>query len=170
MDRYTSVARALHWILAVPIIVNLVLGIGHDALPKDWAVMPVHKSIGLTVLALTLARLAWRVGHRPPSLPSAMPVWEKAAAHATHGVFYAFMILVPLTGWVMTSAGTRPLNWFFLFDVPKFAVGKEDAIVGLSRGAHELLPWLWVALIILSVDSVLFSRRGRGVSDVASLT
>lgn len=58
MDRYTSVARALHWILAVLIIVNLVLGIGHDALPKDWAVMPVHKSIGLTVLALTLARLA----------------------------------------------------------------------------------------------------------------
>ena len=115
MDRYTSVARALHWILAVLIIVNLVLGIGHDALPKDWAVMPVHKSIGLTVLALTLARLAWRVGHRPPSLPSAMPVWEKAAAHATHGVFYAFMILVPATGWIMTSAGTRPLNWFFLF-------------------------------------------------------
>ena len=155
MDRYTSVARALHWILAVLIIVNLVLGIGHDALPKDWAVMPVHKSIGLTVLALTLARLAWRVGHRPPSLPSTMPVWEKAAAHVTHGVFYAFMILVPLTGWIMTSAGTRPLNWFFLFDVPKFGVAKGDAIVGLSHEAHELIPWLWSALIIVHILAAL---------------
>jgi len=170
MDRYNGVARALHWAMALLIILALVLGIGHDALPKDWAVIPIHKSIGLTVLALTLVRIVWRLANPAPRLTVAMPSWEKGAAHATHALFYIFMIVLPLSGWIMTSAGTRPLNWFFLFDVPKFAVGKEDAIVGLSRGAHELLPWLWVALIILSVDSVLFSRRGRGVSDVASLT
>jgi cytochrome b561 len=155
MDRYTSVSRALHWIMAVLIIVNLVLGIGHDALPKDWAVMPVHKSIGLTVLALTLARLAWRLGHRPPLLPAAMPGWEKTAAHATHFVFYAFMILVPLTGWIMTSAGTRPLNWFFLFDVPKFAVTKGDILVGISGEGHELMGFAWAALIILHIAAAL---------------
>jgi cytochrome b561 len=155
MARYTTVARALHWIIAILILGNLFFGFAHDALPKDWAVMPVHKSIGLTVLALTLVRIAWRLTHPAPPLPTAMPAWEKGAAHATHLVFYALMLILPLSGWIMSSAGTRPLNWFFLFDVPKFAVGKEDAIVGLSRGAHELLPWLWVALIILHIGAAL---------------
>lgn len=155
LDRYTFVARALHWIMAVLIIANLILGIGHDALPKDWAIMPVHKSIGLTVLALTLVRLGWRLGHRPPLHPVAMPGWEKAAAHATHFLFYAFMLLVPLTGWIMTSAGTRPLNWFFLFDVPKFAVTKGDILVGVSGEGHEIMGFAWAALIILHIAAAL---------------
>lgn len=155
MDRYTCVARALHWIMAVLIIVNLALGIAHEALPEDWAVMPVHKSLGLTVLALTLVRLGWRVGHRPPPLPAAMPGWEKGAAHATHFLFYAFMVLVPLSGWIMTSAGTRPLNWFFLFDIPKFAVTKGDAIVDLSGEGHEIMGFAWAALILVHIAAAL---------------
>ncbi|BBF68703.1 cytochrome b [Sphingomonas bisphenolicum] len=155
MARYTSVARTLHWAIAILILLNLFFGFAHDALPKEWAVMPVHKSIGLTVLALTLVRIVWRLTHPAPPLPAAMPAWEKGAAHATHVLFYALMLILPLSGWIMSSAGTRPLNWFFLFDVPKFGVGKEDAIVGLSRGAHELLPWLWVALILLHVGAAL---------------
>lgn len=155
MDRYSHVARALHWIMAILILFNLFLGFAHDALPREWKVMPVHKSIGLTVLALTVARIMWRFTRSAPPLPAEMPAWEKGTAHLTHFAFYAFMLVLPLTGWVMTSAGDRPLNWFFLFDVPKFAVGKEDAIVGLSRGAHELLPWLWVALIALHIGAAL---------------
>ncbi|WP_416462385.1 cytochrome b [Sphingomonas sp. VDB2] len=155
MARYTSVARTLHWAIAILILLNLFFGFAHDALPKEWAVMPVHKSIGLTVLALTLVRIVWRLTHPAPPLPAAMPAWEKGAAHATHVLFYALMLILPLSGWIMSSAGTRPLNWFFLFDVPKFGVGKEDAIVGLSRRAHELLPWLWVALILLHVGAAL---------------
>lgn len=155
MTRYTSVARALHWIIAVLIVANLVFGFAHDALPKDWAVMPVHKSIGLTVLALTLVRIGWRIGHPSPRLPAAMPAWEKGAAHATHALFYAFMILVPLSGWIMSSAGTRPLNWFFLFDVPKFAVTQGDAIVGLSGEGHEIMGFAWAALILVHIGAAL---------------
>ncbi|MES2174761.1 MAG: cytochrome b [Pseudomonadota bacterium] len=155
MARYTTVARALHWIIAVLILGNLFFGFAHDALPKDWAVMPVHKSIGLTVLALTLLRIVWRLTHRAPPLPAAMPAWEKGAAHATHFIFYALMLVLPLSGWIMSSAGTRPLNWFFLFDIPKFGLGKEDAIVTLSRSAHELLPWIWAALILIHIGAAL---------------
>ncbi|WP_176597146.1 MULTISPECIES: cytochrome b [Sphingobium] len=155
MDRYSNVARALHWILAILIIFNLFLGFAHDALPKDWKVMPVHKSIGLTVLALTVARILWRFTRETPPLPAAMPAWEKGAAHATHFAFYAFMLLVPLTGWIMSSAGDRPLNWFFLFDVPKFAVSKGDAIVGISGEAHEVLGFVWAALIVVHVLAAL---------------
>lgn len=155
MTRYTVVARALHWIMAALIIANLVLGFTHEALPRDWGVMPLHKSIGLTVLALTVCRIVWRLTHRPPFLPKEMPGWEKSAAHVTHLAFYALMLVVPLSGWIMTSAGSRPLTWFALFDVPKFAVGREDAFTGLAHEAHELLPWLWSALLLLHIGAAL---------------
>src|SRR3546814_3359133 len=83
MDRYGKVARALHWIMAILILFNLFLGFAHDALPRDWKVMPVHKSIGLTVLALAVARILWRFTRRAPALPAGMPAWERGAAHAT---------------------------------------------------------------------------------------
>lgn len=155
MGRYNNVARALHWIIAILIIFNLFLGFAHEALPRDWKVMPVHKSIGLTILALTVLRLLWRLTHKGPPLPAGMPVWEKGAAHVTHFAFYAFMAVMPLTGWIMSSAGNRPLNWFFLFDVPKFAVSKSDAIVGLSGGAHEIGAFVWAALIVVHVLAAL---------------
>lgn len=155
MERYSLVARTLHWIMAILILFNLWLGIAHDSLPKNWQVMPVHKSVGLTVLALAAARLIWRLTHRPTPLPDALPAWERGAAKATHYAFYVFMLLVPLSGWIMTSAGSRPLSWFFLFDVPKFAVSKGDAIVGISGETHEILGYLWIALLILHVAAAL---------------
>ena len=155
MDRYTFVARALHWIIAILILFNLWLGFAHDALPKGWQVMPVHKSVGLTILARTILRILWRLTHRPPPLPLAMPAWEKLVARATHYVFYGFMLLMPLTGWIMTSAGNRPLTWFFLFDVPKFAVSKGDPIVSFSGEAHEIVGFLWAALILLHIAAAL---------------
>ncbi len=141
--------------MAILILFNLWLGLGHDSLPRDWQVMPVHKSVGLTVLVLALLRLIWRLTHRPTPLPGGLPAGESAAAKLTHYIFYAFMLLVPLSGWIMTSAGNRPLNWFFLFDVPKFAVSKGDAIVGISSEVHELLGYAWIALLVLHVGAAL---------------
>ncbi|MEJ7932798.1 cytochrome b [Sphingobium sp. AN558] len=155
MVRYSAVARTLHWIMAILILFNLWLGLFHESLPKEWKVMPVHKSVGLTVLALTILRIIWRLTHKPPPLPLAMPRWETAAANVTHMLFYAFMLLVPLTGWIMSSAGDRPLNWFFLFDVPKFAVSKGDAIVGVSHDAHGLMGYVWTVLIALHIGAAL---------------
>ena len=155
MDRYNIVARALHWIIAILILFNLWLGFAHDFLPKDWQVMPIHKSVGLTVLTLTLMRVLWRLTHKPPPLPAQMPGWEKLTANATHLAFYIFMMVMPLTGWIMSSAGNRPLNWFFLFDVPKFAVSKGDAVVAFSGETHEIAGFLWAALILLHVAAAL---------------
>ena len=155
MERYSLVARVLHWTIALLILFNLWLGFAHDSLPRDWQVMPVHKSVGLTVLALTLLRILWRFARPAPALPAGMPRWEQRVAKGTHFAFYALMLLIPLTGWIMTSAGTRPLNWFFLFDVPKWPVTKGDAIVGLSGETHEVGAFLWAALILLHVLAAL---------------
>jgi cytochrome b561 len=152
---YGRVARALHWSIAVLVIANIALGLFHDGLGNLFPAMPIHKAIGVTVLALTLVRIGWRLGHAPPPLPAAMPRWEKRAARTTHLAFYALLLVLPLSGWVMSSAGKYPLTWFWLFDIPKFAVTKGDAAVGLSRSAHEALGLAFAALAALHVAAAL---------------
>ncbi|WP_206240552.1 cytochrome b [Novosphingobium terrae] len=154
-QRYNRGARLLHWTIALLIIANILIGIAHAYVNKDWPVIPLHKSIGLTVLALTLLRIVWRLTHRPPALPVQMPGWEKGAAHGLHGLFYALMLVLPLTGWVMSSAGQYPLRWFNLFAVPKFAVAKGSALVEVSRGSHGVLGLVFGALIVLHMAAAL---------------
>lgn len=153
--RYSAVAIALHWTIALFVIINLVVGIGHDAVPALRAWMPAHKSIGITVLVLTLARLAWRLGHRAPPLPAEVKGWERGAAHAVHGLFYVVLILLPLSGWAMVSSPDRkkPLDWFGVFDVPFLSVSRETAHFG--GGAHGLLGWLMLALVVIHIAGAL---------------
>ncbi|MGV3769412.1 MAG: cytochrome b [Sphingobium phenoxybenzoativorans] len=153
--RYSQVARWLHWTIALLVIFNIVGGIFHDALGKAFPVMPLHKAAGITILFLTLARIVWRLSHPAPPLPSAMPAWEKLAANATHFAFYALLLIVPLTGWIMTSAGDRPLTWFWLFDIPKFGVTKGEAVVDISRGGHGVLGLLFGLLALLHIGAAL---------------
>ncbi|GEM73484.1 cytochrome b [Sphingomonas aquatilis] len=156
--RYSTVAIAFHWTIAVLIIANLIIGIGHDGIPALRALMGAHKAIGITVLALTLARVAWRIAHRPPPLPAHMPGWEKGLAHATHWSLYLLMLALPLTGWLMVSAPptegpARPLTWFGLFDIPRLPASAGAA--GFGHEAHELLGWVMVALVVLHVAGAL---------------
>ncbi len=154
-DRYTGVAIALHWVIAALILINLYLGLAGDSLPKDWKVMPVHKAVGITVLALTLVRIGWRVAHPAPPLPAGMPAWERTAAKVNHFAFYALMMVLPLTGWAMVS-GTdkrRPLDWFGVFDIPYLPVSK--AVGGVGHELHEVLGWAMLALVVLHVAAAL---------------
>lgn len=153
--RYNSVARTLHWLIAVLVILNIVGGLFHDEIGGAIPVMPLHKATGITVLFLTLFRIYWRYAHTPPPLPGHMPGWEKLAAHATHYVFYGLLLIMPLSGWIMSSAGSRPLTWFWLFDIPKFGVTKDDAIVSISGGAHEVLGYLFAVLVVIHVAAAL---------------
>ena len=154
-ERYSGVAIAFHWTIALLIIVNLVIGIGHDAIPALRALMGAHKAIGITVLALTAGRVAWRIAHRPPALPAGTAAWEKGVAHATHWTLYLLMIAMPLTGWMMVSGPGphRPMLWFGLFDIPTLPVGAGAADLG--HDAHGLLGWLMLALVVLHIAAAL---------------
>lgn len=154
-ERYSSVAIAFHWTIALLVIVNLVIGIGHDAIPALRALMGAHKAIGVTVLLLTAGRIAWRIAHRPPALPAGTPAWEKGVAHATHWTLYLLMIALPLSGWLMVSGPGphRPFQWFGLFDIPTLPVGKPLADLGGT--AHGPLGWVMAALVVLHVGAAL---------------
>lgn len=110
--RYTSVAIALHWVIALGIVAMLAIGLAmtHVKLTPftQFKLYQLHKSIGITILLAAALRLLWRVTHRPPALPDGMPGWEKGAAEGTHLLFYILMIGMPLVGWALVSAA--PLN------------------------------------------------------------
>lgn len=154
-ERYSGVAIAFHWTIALLVIVNLVIGIGHDAIPALRALMGAHKAIGVTVLLLTAGRIAWRIAHRPPALPAGTPAWEKGVAHATHWTLYLLMIALPLSGWLMVSGPGphRPFLWFGLFDIPTLPVGKPLADLGGT--AHGPLGWVMAALVVLHIGAAL---------------
>ena len=156
VQRYTRIARLLHWGIAALVIANILIGIVHEPLGEVFSgSMGIHKAIGITVLALTVVRIGWRLSHPAPPLPLAMPAWERGAAHVLHLVFYAVLLILPVTGWIMVSAGERPLTWFWLFDIPKLAVTKGDALVTASRAAHGTLGLVFGALALLHIAAAL---------------
>ena len=157
--RYGEVARWFHWTIALLIIGNLAVGLLHDSLPKAWmgSVMGAHKAVGLTVLALSLARLAWRLGHPAPRQMANHAAWEKTLATTTHWVLYAFMVLMPLAGWLMVSASqTRhPMTFFGLFPLPFLPTGADESLAGFGHEAHEIMGWGFVALLVLHIGGAL---------------
>lgn len=156
VKKYSGVAIAFHWIIALGVFVNLLLPNIWEAV-SDENVRPLidaHKSIGVTVLGLAVMRLLWRLTHTPPSLPASYKPWEVKASHAAHWALYAFIFAMPLTGWIMDSAwkdaATHPMHWFGLFEWPRISVvmGLDEATkksVHDSFGAaHEILGYaLW---------------------------
>ncbi|MCI0749159.1 MAG: cytochrome b/b6 domain-containing protein [Nevskiales bacterium] len=174
-QRYTAVAIVLHWAMAVALLGNLLVGVWmHDAIEvagtqaRAIAAFQLHKSLGLTILLLSLLRLGWRCAHTPPPLPAGMPAWEAFAARATHWAFYGLMIGLPLSGWLYVSTQWRhaaPLNvptlWFGLFEVPHlFGLNQTSPSLRQSWAewtveTHELLAWGVVVLLVLHVAAAL---------------
>lgn len=110
--RYNEVAIAIHWLTAFAIVAQFALGWTMISLrpPSSlhFSLYQWHKSIGITIFALSVLRLIWRLRHRPPLLPAAMPVWEKRAAKFSHASLYVLLIALPISGWAVVSAS--PLN------------------------------------------------------------
>lgn len=176
-QRYTAVAIVLHWAIAAAILFNIPLGLWMHAQAAAGHVdegvfraFQLHKSIGLTVLALSLVRLGWRLANPPPPLPAHMSVWERFAALATHWAFYVLMIALPLTGWLYVSAGwsfetNKPLvvetHYFGLFKLP-FLFGLTQASDAVRSSTshtalitHWALGWSALALTALHVAAAL---------------
>lgn len=103
--RYTSVAIWLHWLIAGFLLFNLATGLTFSRMSDATfgALIPFHISSGITVLALTVLRILWRLTHRPPPMLP-MPAWQKGLAHAVYLLFYVGMLAAPLTGWALVSA------------------------------------------------------------------
>ena len=174
MNKYSKVAITLHWLIALAIIGMFFLGWYMTGLPKkapdqaavdlfDWGIYTwqlgepgsirsfyfgLHKSLGLTILALVLFRVYWRISHKPPALLASYKAWERKVATSTHHLFYALMVLIPLSGIVMAVASKYGLKWFGI----KLIAGLDNNPLRESFvEVHEVLGWLMLALLALHV-------------------
>jgi len=159
--RYDPVAVGLHWTIALLIIGMIPLGFFMKDLPISvrFDAYAVHKSIGLTVLALSVFRLVWRFLNPPPALPDGMPFFERFAAKATHWLFYALIIAMPLTGWLMVSASLKyPTVFFWMGEVPFIPMPEgidNKATAHQFNEVHYYLACGAIALITLHIGAAL---------------
>ena len=161
MERYSRVAIALHWAIALLIIVNIPLGAFSDTIEEmGWNPVQLHKSLGLTVLALSIVRLGWRLTHRAPPLPTEVVAWQRHLSKLVHWLLYALIVIVPLTGWLRVSPGNRPLNWFGLFDVPKFPIVPRSPEAFAASQGHTVTAYVLTALAALHIVAALYHRYG----------
>lgn len=171
--RYGTVAITLHWIIAALIITNLYLGLSFDDYPRGSAALftlvQLHKSIGLTVLMLSVLRLIWRLINPVPALPAGMQPALRALARITHYLLYFLIIAIPLSGWLFVSASPRglPTMFFGLFRWPYFWF-----LADLPRAAkqvwshnlfsvHSYLAWSSIVLIAIHVCGALYHQFFR---------
>jgi cytochrome b561 len=156
-QRWGTAARSLHWIMALLIIGAGIAGLymtGLSNSPQKIKIYAIHKSVGLTVLALLLLRLSWRLfDRRPDDLP--MPRWQARAAHATHALLYVLMLAMPLSGWLYNSASGYPLQWFWSFNLPSLTGGRDEGLKAVAHFVHEWGFWLLALLLLAHAGAAL---------------
>ena len=155
--RYSAVAQGFHWIIAGLIVTQYTLGWIADDLPlglHKLAVLARHKSFGMTVLMLAVLRLLWRFKNRPPELPAGMSKVERLLAKGTHVIFYVLLFVMPLTGWLMSSAKNYSVSWFGLFTWPNL-IGKNEAAFDLLKTTHDTLSDVLFAIAVLHILAAL---------------
>jgi cytochrome b561 len=154
-EAYGSVAKALHWSIALLIFGNLGLYMGNlEPSPATIKTYNLHKSIGLTILLLVLLRIAWRLGHPAPGLPAELPSWERRAARASHLLLYAMILIQPISGLVMALASEFPTTIFGWFNLPS-PIGHTPWLKDAMLTLHSWSVWLLLLLVVVHVAAAL---------------
>jgi len=146
-DRYGTVAQTLHWLVVAMLIVQFTLAYVAKNLPlgpDKLGTLARHKSVGITILAVAVLRLAWRSFNPPPPLPP-MPQWQAIAARVSHASLYTLLFAMPLIGWTMSSASNYPVSWFGFVQLPDLVAPDAD-LKQMLRDTHVLLSRLLATL------------------------
>lgn len=151
--RYTGVAIFLHWLIALAIFCILPLGVYMHELPLSPTKLQLyayHKWLGISILFLVIVRLVWRATHRPPALPDTMSAKEQRIAHGMAHGMYLFMLLSPLTGWLMSSAFGKPVVLFGVLPIPDL-IGPREETGNLFKVLHEVSNYILCTLFSLHI-------------------
>ncbi len=155
--RYNPISVVFHWLMAAIIVATWSIAIVVSDMPLSPARITGyswHKWLGVTVFFLVLLRLVWRATHPAPQLEIKMPVWQERAMQLTHFALYLLMIVIPLVGWLMSSAKGYTVNYFGLFELPDL-LSKDKALGHQLKDLHEYLADVLVALVCLHVLAAL---------------
>lgn len=176
--RYTKTAKVLHWLIAIAIFGMFALGWYMSELPKeapkqiaydlfDWGIFTwqlaeevsprtfyfnLHKSIGVTIFALILLRIFWRITHKAPAMLASYKVWESKLANNVHRILYVLMVALPLSGIIMAVASKYGIKWFGL----EFIAGLDNKPLREAfKEVHEIVGIIILLVIILHIVGAL---------------
>ena len=153
VSRYTRTAITLHWLIALMIIVNFGLGLTMVEMtlsPQKLKFFSWHKWVGVTIFMLVCLRLLWRLGHAAPALPASMPAWQVRAAHWSHVLLYVLMFVIPLSGWLFSSAAGKPVVYLGLIALPDL-VAADKGLAETLKEVHEYLNFTLAAFVLLHI-------------------
>ena len=157
-EHWGTVSKILHWVVVLLILLMAWIGLRMGDMPNGpdkIASYALHKSVGITILALVLARIGWRFyAGAPDGLPGT-PRWQERIASLTHLALYALLLAMPLSGWMLNSASGFPLQWFGLVNLPAIT-GKDQDLHELAEDIHEWLFWAMVTLVVMHAAAAFY--------------
>jgi cytochrome b561 len=169
--QFVLAARILHWLMAVMILSMLFIGVGMVASVSErheWLIR-LHKPLGIAILILAVVRLIVRLRNPPPPLPADLPAIQKLAAHASHWLLYALMLILPLVGWAMLSAGGYPVMLSDSLRLPPIFPTNAVAFAVL-RHAHAWLAILLFLTFLAHLGAALYHGLVRRDGVLRSMT
>jgi cytochrome b561 len=155
--RYSHGAATFHWLTAALVLGQIYVGFCFGTLPKGperMEMFTVHKTLGATILLVTLLRLAYRMMNPPPPYPADMPKWDRALAVWSHRIVYAALIALPLTGLIAVSGRAKD-GWVDLLwgmRIPALPIGDGE----LFGEIHEILVWTTILLLVIHVGAAIY--------------
>jgi cytochrome b561 len=163
--QYGTTAKVFHWLIVALLIVQYLIGWLmpdiHRGM-KPGAAMTFHVSVGMTILALIVLRLAWRLAH-PVAPESSLAPWQRFSSEVMHWLLYVLVLATTITGWLFSSFRGWSISFFYLFPMPMLA--SDNAAAGKAiNGLHQAAEWALLVLIGLHVASALahvFVYRNR---------
>lgn len=148
--RYSAPAIGLHWIIFALVCCGWTLGqymSGLEFSPQKLRYLSWHKWIGVTILLFVLVRLAWRLYRPVPPFPAAMSALQRHAATAVHWLLYVILIIIPITGWLYSSASGVPTVWLGLVQLPDL-LQKDQSLADALRQVHGSLNWTLLVFVV----------------------
>ncbi len=159
IDRFGSVAIALHWLIAAGIVTGVAFGLisgAADTPEVTQSMLAVHQSIGTVVLLLAIFRAVWRLTHAVPA-PLPAPRLQIIAASVTHGLLYLLLFALPVTGYIGLAARGRAITILGLFDLPRL-VPLSRSLSATSQSLHDNGQYLLYVLLALHVGAALYHQ------------
>lgn len=156
-NRYSCTAIGLHWIAALLIIGNLAFGLTMVDLPLSPAKLRYyawHKWAGVTIFLVSAVRLLWRLAHPAPALPESMPAWQRTAANASHHLLYLLFFVVPLSGWLFSSAAGFQTVYFGVLPLPDL-LARNKELADILKLVHRCANYTLAALVVVHVAAAL---------------
>jgi cytochrome b561 len=158
VTHYTRTAVGLHWTIAALVLTAVFMGwtmTSMEVSPLRLKVYNWHKWVGVTVLALALLRLVWRLTHRAPPLIAGIPAWQRGLAHAGHGLLYVLMLVMPLTGWIYSNYSGYPVVYLGKVPLPNL-VERDRELAATWLDVHVTLSVILVVMVGLHALAALY--------------